>query len=277
MAEINLGRVVGTDANVTKSKIESVLGYTPAKQGGLTELKTAFDSKFPDNAGAHNSIYRGKYLGSAVTVEQYAAIADGTFKDMYIGDYWTIGGVNWRIAAFNYHYNTGDTALTRNHVTIVPDTALYNHRMNPTHVTTGGYVNSEMYTDGLEQAKATIRGIFGSHLVSHRQLLANATSDGKASGWAWYSSEVELMNEVMVCGSIVWGESTIGGSGYNIGTRKSQLPLFTLRPDLIGIRATYWLSDIASAAYFVIVYYSGLADCVGAGVASGVRPVFSIS
>lgn len=47
-----------------------------------------------NNAGAHNAIYRGKSLGSTVTTAQYAAIKAGTFDDLYIGDYWTIGGVN---------------------------------------------------------------------------------------------------------------------------------------------------------------------------------------
>lgn len=72
-------------------------------------------------AGAHNAIYRGKYLGSAVTEAQYAAIAAGTFEDMYIGDYWTIGDVNYRIAAFDYYYRTGDTSCDTHHITLVPD------------------------------------------------------------------------------------------------------------------------------------------------------------
>ena len=45
------------------------------------------------NAGSHNSIYRGKNLGSSVTQEQWNAIEAGTFDDLYIGDYWVIGGV----------------------------------------------------------------------------------------------------------------------------------------------------------------------------------------
>lgn len=43
------------------------------------------------NAGFHNSVYRGKYLGTAVTDTQWTAIGNGTFEDLYIGDYWTIG------------------------------------------------------------------------------------------------------------------------------------------------------------------------------------------
>ena len=54
------------------------------------------------NAGFHNSIYRGKNLGSSVSAEQWAQIGAGTFDDMFIGDYWVINGVTWRIAAFDY-------------------------------------------------------------------------------------------------------------------------------------------------------------------------------
>lgn len=85
-----------------------------------------------NNAGAHNAIYRGKSLGSTVTTAQYAAIKAGTFDDLYIGDYWTIGGVNYRIAAFDYYLNSGDTNCTTHHVVIVPDTCLYNAQMHNT-------------------------------------------------------------------------------------------------------------------------------------------------
>jgi len=198
-----------------------------------------YASKFPNNAGAHNSIYRGKNLGTSVTTKQYTDISNGTFEDMYIGDYWTIDGVNYRIAAFNYYMQKGDTATTVNHITLVPDTSLYNHVMNDTDITTGGYTGSKMYTEGLTQAKTTIKNAFSGHVLNHRKSLSNAVTAGKASGWAWVDSEVDLMNEVMVYGSVVWGESTIGGSGYNVGEGMSQLPLFVFRPDMISNRQTF--------------------------------------
>ena len=40
--------------------------------------------------GAHSSFFRGKYLGDHVTEEQFAHIADGSFEDLYVGDYWEI-------------------------------------------------------------------------------------------------------------------------------------------------------------------------------------------
>lgn len=243
----------------------------------VKEQNNSLDALFVTNADAKNSIYRGKYLGTTVTAAQYTAISSGTFTDLYIGDYWTIGGVNWRIAAFNCYRNTGDSLVSGNHITLVSDTQLYGHVMNDTNITTGGYMGSKMYTEGLEQAKTTIRGIFGTHLVKHRQILSNATVDGKASGWAWVDSEVDLMSEIMVYGSVVWGESTIGGSGYNIGVGKSQLPLFALNPRMINTRQSYWLRDVISAAYFARVTNAGYAYSAGASSALGVRPAFSIS
>ena len=244
----------------------------------LAAHKADYASLFLTNADAKNSIYRGKYLGSTVTPEQYTAISNGTFTDLYIGDYWTIGGVNWRIAAFNYYRNTGDASVPGNHITIVPDTQLYTHVMNDTNITTGGYTGSKMYTEGLEQAKTTIRGIFGTHLVKHRQVLSNATVDGEASGWAWLDSEVELMNEIMVYGASVFGAGNLGGgSGHNIGVGKSQLPLFRLNPRMINTRQSYWLRDVVSASRFAIVSSNGHATSTNASYAYGVRPAFSIS
>lgn len=266
------------EGNVLKSEIEDAIADNQiVTQPEFTAHKEDYASLFTTNADAKNSIYRGKYLGNTVTPEQYTAISSGTFTDLYIGDYWTIGGLNWRIAAFNYYRNTGDTLVPGNHITIVPDTQLYTHVMNDTNITTGGYTGSKMYTEGLEQAKTTIRGIFGTHLVKHRQIHSNATVGGKASGWVWVDSEVDLMSEIMVYGSVVWGESTIGGSGYNIGVGKSQLPLFRLNPRMINTRQAYWLKDVVSTSSFAYVDASGTALCTGAGRAFGVRPAFSIS
>ena len=249
------------------------------KLGGYALLREDKFNELFINADARNSIYRGKYLGSSYTLAQQQAVSSGTFEDMYIGDYWTIGGVNYRIAAFNYYRNTGDTLLPGNHITLVPDTQLYAHVMNDTNITTGGYTGSKMYTAGLEQAKTTINAAFPGKVLTHRQILCNATVDGKASGWAYVDSSVELMNEVMIYGCSVFGDSNLGGSGggYNIGIGKSQLPLFALNPKMINTRQTFWLRDVVSAAYFAYVHDGGFAGNGSASSVRGVRPAFSIS
>ena len=229
-------------------------------------------------AGAHNAIYRGKSLGTAVTEAQWAAIKAGTFEDMYIGDYWTIGGVTYRIAAFDYYLTTGDTACNTHHVTLVPDANMYTHVMNDTNITTGAYVGSKMYTEGLTQAKTTINSAFGeAHILNHRQYLQNAVTDGYASGGSWYDSTVELMTEQNVYGGKVFGNQLNGTALPNSYTvDKSQYPLFTFRPDMQSNRQWFWLRDVVSASYFAYVRTDGNAHYLNASNAGGVRPAFSI-
>lgn len=231
-----------------------------------------------DNAGAHNSIYRGKNLGTTVTEEQWEAISSGTFTDLYIGDYWVIGGVNWRIAAFDYYLNCGDTSFTKHHAVIVPDICLYNAQMNTTNVTTGAYKGSAMYTANLTQAKSTINSAFGSsHVLSHRIYLSNATSNGRASAGEWTDSTVDLMCEHMVYGSGIFSPVSDGSNvPNNYRVEKGQLPLFALEPSRICNRATWWLRDVITAANFASVTGNGNANSAGASISYGVRPAFCI-
>ena len=241
-----------------------------------------------NNAGAHNAIYRGKSLGSTVTTAQYAAIKAGTFDDLYIGDYWTIGGVNYRIAAFDYYLNSGDTSCTTHHVVIMPDTCLYNAQMHNTssggyeggaaNTTTGGYVGSDMYKSNLEQAKTTIKSAFSGHVLKHRIYLTNAVANGRASDGAWCDSEVDLMCEQMVYGSGIFSPVSDGSNvPANYRVEKSQLPLFQHEPSRICNRATWWLRDVITASDFARVGGYGNADYYNASNSLGVRPAFCIS
>lgn len=241
-------------------------------------LQTDIDSVrnvLADGAAAHNCIYRGKNLGTSVTAEQYAAISSGKFTGLYIGDYWVINGVTYRIAAFDYYYNCGDTNFTKHHVVIVPDTSLYKAQMNTSNVTTGGYTGSAMYKSNLAQAKTTIKAAFGSaHVLTKRELLTNAVNGSTPSGWAWFDSDVELMNEVQAYGSVAWGAHD--GNGYNVASGDGQFPLFMFDRTKLHNREDYWLRDVASAASFSIVSGIGVASADYASDSLGVRPAFCI-
>ena len=241
-------------------------------------LQTDIDSVrnvLADGAAAHNCIYRGKNLGTSVTAEQYAAISSGKFTDLYIGDYWVINGVTYRIAAFDYYYNCGDTNFTKHHAVIVPDTSLYKAQMNTSNVTTGGYTGSAMYKSNLAQAKTTIKAAFGSaHVLTKRELLTNAVNGNTPSGWAWFDSDVELMNEVQVYGSVAWGAHD--GNGYNVASGDGQFPLFMFDRTKLHNREDYWLRDVSSATDFSNVNSTGHANSGSASLSSGVRPAFCI-
>ena len=236
------------------------------------------------NAGYHNSIYRGKNLGTNVTDEMYAAITAGTFDDMFVGDYFTINSTVYRIAGFNLIKNCGDNVNVGNNVCLVPDRALANAQMHNTvsggyeegpdaNDTTGAYANSDMRTTNLTQATNKIITDFGSsHVISYRDILPNATADGQASGWAWYDCKVELMSEVMVYGTKVWGNS-----GYEVGCLNEQFPLFRLNPESIHRRFDYWLRSVRSATTFALVTINGIAYGTNASSAVGVRPFFFVA
>ena len=230
-----------------------------------------------DNAAAHNSIYRGKNLGTQFTAEMSANIKNGTFKDLYCGDYLVINGTTYRFMDLDYLYKTGDTSLETHHILVVPDAPMYNHVMNDTNTTEGGYVGSKMYTSGLDQALAKIKADFGeSHIVTYRNLLVNATSNGIPSSWAWYSRQIDLMNEEMVYGTRAWSQAT--QNGYDTGANKSQLAAFKHNHSLISsCRSWYWLRAVCSSTDFCDVSGSGYAGAGGASGAGGVRPCFLIS
>jgi hypothetical protein len=222
-------------------------------------------------------IYRGKNLGAVVTEEQKANIKNGTFKGFFLGDYWTIGSYTWRIVDFDYWYNCGDTAFTTPHLVIMPDKLLYNAQMNETNITTGGYTGSLMYTENLDQAKTLAASAFGDLILTHREYLTNAVTDGHASAGAWFDSTLDLPNEIMMYGCHVYAamnNGTVIPTNYTIG--KTQLALFTVVPKLISNRATFWLRDVVSSAGFANVDAGGDANAHHASDSRGVRPVFAI-
>lgn len=249
--------------------------------GAINELNS---KTLLHNAGGHNSIFRGKNLGTSYTSAMSKAIQAGTFDDLFVGDYLTINGTVYRVAGFNLGKQIGNNTSMGNSMCLVPDSELYNAQMHNTdsgqytegaaaNNTTGAYANSDMRTSNLAQATQKIVNDFGSsHVISYRDILPNATADGQSSDWEWYDCKVELMSEVMVYGTKVWANS-----GYEVGCINSQLPLFALAPEYIHRRFDYWLRGVGGAADFTLVGYYGVANYYGASGSLGVRPLFFVN
>lgn len=223
-------------------------------------------------------LFRGKNLGTALTAVQKAAIKDGSFKGMFLGDYWSIGGRIWRIVDMDYWYNCGDTAFTSHHLVIMPDEALYNAQMNTTNVTTGGYVGSAMYKSNLANAKTIVNAAFQGSVLTHREYLCNAVANGRPSGGAWFDSSIELPNEPMMYGHPHFSPTSDGSTVPSIYTiSKTQLALFMVCPRFIVNRSyNQWLRDVVSSAHFASVYDGGATTCHDASGSRGVRPVFPV-
>lgn len=241
----------------------------------------------PKNAGAHNGIYRGKDITDLFyngTLSQQ--IATGTFDDVFIGDY-IIGKVSKRkylVADINYRLNMGDAECKTPHILMIPERIMGTAKMNDTNITTGAYVGSKMYTEYLTPFKAVIQNDFEiSHIVQHKNLLANAVTNGYESAGGWFDSTIELMNEIMVYGGNIFHNIQNGANlPYNYTIDKQQLSLFKLRTDLTvarndaGERYWYWLRDVALASSFANVSSRGTCNSSNASNSGGVRPAFLI-
>jgi hypothetical protein len=246
--------------------------------GGMTALGYA------NNAGNRNAMPpRDRSLG-APTTEHFEMIGSDKYNELFLGDYWTVEGVDWVIGDFKFWYNTGDTACTKPHVVVFPRNRLYTYKFNPTDTTAGGYVGSDLYKNGLTQARQMVTAAFGSaHILNHREYLVNAVTNGKPTGTDWYDSTVELMNENMVYGGRQFSPMPDGATNpwstcRNYTINKSQLSLFRYEPWMICNGQWYWLQDVVSAVGFADVssYGNGLADCTSASRNGGVRPVVGI-
>ena len=273
---VNLSELTQINELVSGNKL--LVGTTDGNKAIAAEdaLFAMFDGFAP--VELRRVLFRGKNLGTALTAVQKAAIKDGSFKGMFLGDYWSIGGRIWRIVDMDYWYNCGDTAFTSHHLVIMPDEALYNAQMNTTNVTTGGYVGSEMYKSNLANAKTIVNAAFQGSVLTHREYLCNAVANGRPSGGAWFDSSIELPNESMMYGHPHFSPTSDGSTVPAIYTiSKTQLALFMVCPRFIVNRSyNQWLRDVVSSAYFARVANGGPAHCYDASGSYGVRPVFPV-
>ena len=286
-----IGGVTGspsTSAGIKNVYVYDLSGGELVDRGVLSEgfnrlidwmkSKLTLESLSANSIAFHNSYPRCKYLGTTITDAQNTAIKNRTYDDLFIGDYWTINGINWRIVAVDYYYNVGDTNFDKGNIIVMPDTVLYNAQMNSTDTTAGAYAGSLMRTQNLNNARTIAQNAFGSHLANHRILLANAVDNSGPNSWAWYDSDgVELPNEVQIYGTRVWGSAL---KGFDVATQKQQFPLLALAPQFVNTRQTYWLQDVSSGSVssgFAGVYDYGVAGGHAASASDGVRPSVALS
>ena len=286
-----IGGVTGspsTDSGIKNVYVYDLSGGELVDRGVLSEAfnrfiswmksKHALESLSTNSIPFHNSYPRCKYLGTTITDAQNTAIKNRTYDDLFIGDYWTINGVNWRIVAIDYYYNIGDSNFDKGNIIVMPDTVLYSAQMNTTNTTAGAYAGSLMRTQNLNSARTIAQNAFGSHLANHRILLANSVDSSGPNNWAWYDSDgVELPNEVQIYGTRIWGSAL---KGFDTATQKQQFPLMVLAPQFVNIRQGYWLQDVSSdsvSSRFALVSYSGIADYPYASHSDGVRPSVTLS
>lgn len=275
---------------------------TALSGSAITSAITIYDL-VPDGAASHRNFYRGKDITAAFNNGTVSAnIANGTFKDIFPGDYITKSvtvprilkadgtteyiaqktyTVKFIIADLDIWLNRGDTATTAHHVAIVPQFVVFNSCMNETNVTTGGYLGSFMNTNVMPAFATGLQNAFGSaHILQFRFLDTKAVNNDLKSGgvvnytgatyWGghdWASHYCHLMLETMVYGAphtaSCAADEIMGGV---------QFAAFRLNSNLVYNRQSYWLSDVVSSAFFALVGGDGNAYAYDASGVFGVRP-----
>ena len=216
-----------------------------------TSVRSNWYSNFPDGAEAHNAMWGGRDITASFNNGTVSAnIANGTFRDIFPGDYIT--------KDCDYWINKGDTAVTVHHVAIVPQAPIFDANMNATNTTEGGYMGSRMFKETIPACATGIVNAFGaSHILTFRDwLISGMTANQISSGlpnftggaqWdasPWVSVQCDLMTEKMVLGAPVNSASALDEW---CATR--QMSAFRLSENLINYnRQWYWLRNIVSSA-----------------------------
>ena len=275
----------------------------PVTALAASAIRAQWYAAYPDGAEAHNAMWGGRditaYFNDGIVS---ANIANGTFKDIFPGDYirrnvtvprvladdgtilfagGTYYNVIWVITDCDYWINKGNSGMATHHVAIVPQVPIFNARMNSTNTTEGGYAGSEMYTHIIPACATGIVNAFGSsHILTFRDGISNSVDTSHVSsglpqgmgtpGWfgKWVSCQCNLMSEKMVYGAPI---CAAGAMDNTMATR--QMSAFRLSEKLINYnRQWWWLRDVVSSSHFAHVANDGVAGANSASSVYGVRP-----
>lgn len=288
-----------TAAEIAQNYEKDVKRYVNGEPDFPAEDETEWITSIAEN---HNNIFRGDDLfAKGYTIDDICAmIADGSFSDIYIGDYFTLSGsipdvpcfveqtgddgtkslvestqtvtynTKFRIAGLDIYLNTGDKAFTQHHAVIVPDKAIGNNRMNSTNVTTGGYVGSFMFTSVLPVYNSHFDAKLNNHLLSHREYLTNGVSGNSANKCTWTDVKFNLMSEPEIYGC------SVRGGVLDVGLNHRLFPLFRISPTYISNSVWRWLRAIYMSTNFAYISGSGVTGGGSASTSLGICPCFCI-
>ena len=251
---------------------------------------------FHKTAAAHNSIYRGKQITFNDSISEQ--IGEGTFDDIYVGDGFYFRNVAYsytdennttqsdtytglmRVMELDYFTGFGSDLLGNHHIVVAPDNILFSAKMNDTSTTAGGYVGAKMRTVHLKRAEAIFKACFGSNsLLSHKDYLINAVTNGKPTGGAWIDSAVDLMDERMVDGSCIYDSGNSDGTTVpnRNSIASSQFAAFRYDHKLFRNAENYWLRNVVSGTNFAVINHFGASANANASNVFGVRPYALVS
>lgn len=143
--------------------IESLKGA-----GEITTINTKLARIYNNNAHAHNAVYRGKNLGTSITDAQLQAVKNGTFDDLYPGDYWNLpvdGGTTALIVGCNCYCTTWSEDaiyLPTNNLCVWLRNSSWKFPMNDTDTCAGHLKGSKLYNETFPALVAKLEAVLPS-------------------------------------------------------------------------------------------------------------------
>ena len=257
-------------------------------------MKPSSNLESVDCAASHNAVFRGKDLTNVYTIDEICErISNGTFEDLYIGDYFDITisttytsneSVRCVLAGFDSYMNTGyprDKAFNQHHAVVITENPLTKDFV--VKCTTGkndGFADTEMWKTIIPIYQTAFNSVLNNHILTH-VLSLTKLNDNSARTAGYYDVGLCLLSQIQV-----FGCSIVSSDYRDIGCETSQLPLFSYNPNMKICEKGYWLRNysddfndfIAVGAIYTnepIITYSY--NSTGLGNSSyPIRPVFCI-
>lgn len=242
----------------------------------LEKLNISSDTIFEilDNVAPlemRRNIWRGRYLGTSLSSFYKNSINNGTFKGLFIGDYFKVAVgdtyYDFRIVDFDYWYGKGaSTNLSKlqHHIVVMPDNNLFNISYNQIQLFNTDFVNTlyKIYMTPFYNAIKSV-GFGAANILKIPTKLPVRWIDGAPVSTTWTYLDSIIPKEIMIFGTSINATSNDGrnrtvtsndGNGTSSifqGPTKydtaewSQLSAFKINPLLAignGI-GSYWLDD----------------------------------
>lgn len=208
--------------------------------------------------------YRGKNLGNVFLTKQREAIANGSFDDLFIGDYWvTPNGYNWLIVDFNRYLNSplnaaGDNRLTKNHIVLMADRQVSSDKIHSSGTT--NWYATELYTT-MQGKIPEVAAFFGAtNIVNHQR---NSATTGQLT-------QIDLPTLPMITGSTIGDDKSIYWTFY-----LNLLPFFAFNSD--GTNTILVQTPNTANTGFTYIHSTGRFDSTANTADYLWRPIIAIS
>lgn len=233
---------------------------------GYAKLKTDGSDDTTVNDTTNHKIMRAtpNNLGTTISSSQIAAIRNGSFDGLYVGDYWESDGIKYYIADFDYYRYRGSTdssyANGKHHAVIIPST--------DNGIATNWSSYDSIYGRGVTGSLAQVGLDNGKYLnwssgkayaiPVYNRLVSDVKKDATHDDMNGNTATLEYTTKkyhLPTCAQIFGREYCDDGriSGFD----NFQLALFAQSPMHARSTHSYWLRDIYSATSICVCNPAG--------------------